>query len=218
MGFGAVFALVMVPVQRFSGGHDGIVVLLGSGNSTIHAPPTHHRGFGCQSAFQNFIPANDASTVNSIARFGIDIPARILQILFDALYEVALQFMLVFEAIVFHALLAFGTVFPAFFRTFIATDVDVGRVGESAHRFLQNVLQKGEGGFVSGAKYIVEHPPTFCHFKRSACATQFGVSGERRECMSGHFNFGDHRDAMIEVAELRKSLEEFLDVIPLVGN
>ena len=149
---------------------------------------------------------------------GTHIPARILEVLFDALYEVALQFVFVFEAIVFHALLAFGTVFPAFFRTFIAADVDVGRVGESAHGFLQNVLQKGEGGFISGAKYIVEHSPAFGSFKRSAGAAQFGVGRERRECMSGHFNFWDYRDAINVLTPGDIFLKEFLAIIPAVGK
>ena len=81
-----------------------------------------------------------------------------------------------------------------------------------------NIGQSGLGGFIAGAKYIVEHTPTFGSFKRSAGTTQFGVGRERRECMAGHFNFWDHGDAVNVVAPVGIFLKAFLAIIPAVGK
>ena len=56
------------------------------------------------------------------------------------------------------------------------------------------MFQKFERALIPGAINIIENPPGRGDGKRPAGAGQFGIRGQRRDRMAGHFDFRDHRD------------------------
>ena len=73
-------------------GHDHIMPLLGRFNTTLGSTPAHDCGIGCQTAFQNFIPTDDASPLA-------------VDMIFDALNKITLQPMFIFQVVFFDHLL-----------------------------------------------------------------------------------------------------------------
>ena len=51
--------------------------------------------------------------------------------------------------------LAFGTGFPAFFRTFVSSDVNIGR-REDIHDFIEHILGELQGLFIPAAQHVGE--------------------------------------------------------------
>ncbi len=57
-GFGRWVALVVVIIAEVCRRHNGIVAGFGCSDTTFDTPPTHHCGRWRESAFQNFVPAD----------------------------------------------------------------------------------------------------------------------------------------------------------------
>ncbi len=95
--------------------------------------------------------------------------------------------MFIFQALFFHQLLAKIGLFPAFFRAFVAADVKISAREQSAY-FSQYVVQKLKS-FFGWAEYFFKNAPFGSGFIRAFGAAQFGISRQRSECVSGHFNF-----------------------------
>ena len=108
------FTLIEVEVAEGARCHDGIMTCPCSFYGAVFAPPRHDRGIGSQAALQNFIPADDFTTV-----FGYEF--------FNPPNEIALKFIDIFKFLVFQPFLAVGTGFPGLFIGFVTANMDVFR-------------------------------------------------------------------------------------------
>ena len=107
---GVVGGLIVVQVAILGGRHDDIVPR--AGRLDRPANPIHHDGVLGQAALADFAPADQ------VASLGIDE-------LLDAADEVALQLVLVLQALLFDAGLAAGALLPILLGHLVAADVDV---------------------------------------------------------------------------------------------
>ncbi len=89
------------------------LMLLGSSNTAFGAAPAHHGGVGCETTFQDLVPAND------LAAFAVH------GIFPSAGWNIALERVFIFETMCVHTVLAFGAFLPANLRAFVPTDVNV---------------------------------------------------------------------------------------------
>ena len=175
-----ILALVVVPVARRAGSHNGVVSGLGGSDSARLSPPAHHGGVGRQSALEDFVPTDDLSS------------ARI-QVGLDAANEVALQGVLVDQALRGDARLALGAVVPPRFGALVAPDVYV-LAREERQNFVQHAFKKGEHRVVAGAVDVVKHAPSSGYRLLDAGTAQLRIGREGSPGMARELNFGNHRD------------------------
>ena len=107
-----ILALVVVPVAGRARSHDGVVPGFGGSDSARLTAPAHDGGVGGQPALEDFVPADDLASAG-------------VQVALDAANEVALQGVLVGQALCGDACLTLGAVVPARFGALVAPDVDV---------------------------------------------------------------------------------------------
>ena len=81
-------------------------------DTAFHATPTHDSGIGSQSAFDDFIPADQLFPF-------------LFQQAFHAVDKIALQFVFVFQVLRFHTGLTARAFVPETFETFIPADMDI---------------------------------------------------------------------------------------------
>ena len=180
MRLARILALVVVPVAGLAGRHDGIVAGFGGSDSACLAAPAHHRSVGSQSALEDFVPADDLA------------PAGV-QVALDAADEVALQRVLVGQALSGDARLALGAFVPARFGALVAPDVDV-LAGEERQDLIQNTFEKAKYRVVAGAVDVVEHAPPGGDGLLLARTAQLGIGREGRTGVARKLNFRNHRD------------------------
>ena len=89
--------------------------------------------------------------------------------------------------------LAFGTGFPAFFRTFVSSDVNIGR-REDIHDFIEHILGELQGLFIPAAQHVGEDSELSCHFIRTSGTAQLRIRSEGSQHVSRHIYFGDDGD------------------------
>ena len=144
----------------------------GGGNATLRTPPRHDGCVGGQTSIQYLVPADDFTP------FAVEI-------LLYAGYHITLQLAFIFESLVLHALLAFGTCFPVTSAGFIASDVDIpGR--EQPYHLIQHIFEKLEGLLVADT-YL-----TGCI--GFSGAGQLRISRQHFVRVSGHLYFGNNGD------------------------
>ena len=153
-----VGGLIVVQVAIPGGRHDDIMPR--AGGLDRPANPIHHDGVLGQAALADFAPADQAASL------GIDE-------LLDAADEVALQLMLVLQALLLDAGLAAGALLPIVFGHLVAADVDVF-AGKQGQDFRQHVLQELEGLILARAIDPGKNAPLGVRRVRPAGAAQFG--------------------------------------------
>ena len=160
--------------------------LAGRLDAAPFAAPRHHRSVRSQSAFEDFVPADDAAAVFFEESLG---PADhvALQPFFSRVLPVGL------EMVVADALLAFRAFFPLRLRALVASDVDVLR-GEEFYYLREHILDEGERAVVAGAEHVVRDAPHFPYLIGAARAAQFGVGRKGRLHVAGEVDFGDDGD------------------------
>lgn len=117
--------LVIVEIHVTGWGHYDVLSEIGGGDAPGCATPAHDGGTFGESALQDFIPSDEASSV-------------LVEVVFHLLNEPGLEFVFVFEAPFSDALLLGGVVFPLGFGAFITADVDEF-AGEDFHDFGQDI-------------------------------------------------------------------------------
>ena len=93
------------------------------------------------------VPRHDITVALGAIRGGT---APGVEILLDAVYEIALELVDILKAFVGHALPAELTLFPCPFRGFVAADMDILR-REEIHDLGEHIFQNLEGLFVAYA-------------------------------------------------------------------
>ena len=147
-------------------------------DTAFHAAPTHDSGIGSQSAFDNFIPADQLFPF-------------LFQQVFHAVDKIALQFVFVFQVLRFHAGLAARTFVPETFETFIPADMDIF-VREKGGDFRQYLVHKLEGGFFADAKRVLVFSVEFISYAdslRRFHTGQFGIGDKSCEAMARNIYF-----------------------------
>ena len=148
---GCVLIVVKIGVGAWR--HHDIVPFFNRGDSVLPAAPEHHGGIGRETAFADFVPADDFSPF-------------LYEHFVEAPDEVGLKLVLVFEPFTLdHGLGEFG-LFPLFFRSFVSADMDVGGREEGAD-FREDVVSKLEGFFFWSEGVFVDAPHGL-HFRRVA--------------------------------------------------
>ena len=133
-GVGFVFgvSLIVVEVESVVGRHDYVVLGFGGGDTACLASPAHDGGSGGETAFEDFIPANE-------------VPAFAGEIGVHLAHEPALHFVFVFESAFFDELLDSWACFPFIFGAFVAADVYVF-AREDCHDLIEDVFEEFNGG------------------------------------------------------------------------
>ena len=164
-GVGFVFGvgLVVVEVEGVVGRHDYVVLGFGGGDPTCLASPAHDSGSGGESAFEDFIPADEVSA------FAGEVFVHLAD-------EPALHFVFVFESAFFDELLDSWACFPFIFGAFVAADVDVF-AGEDRHDFVEDVLEKFDGGEL-GVVDVGYDAPFVGDFELIFGVSELGVGGD----------------------------------------
>ena len=141
-------------VHRVAGGEDNVVTLLhhALGHAAHPIAPVHDVGRGTEgslaaghlvvAAFDGVVPADHLA-------------ALLLQIVMDAVHEVALQGFVGLESESVHQLPALRALAPGVLLHLVGTDVDVVR-GEDVHHLVENVLQEGVHLLLGGRKGYAE--------------------------------------------------------------
>ena len=124
--FTGVLSLVVVEVDVVQRHHNHIVPRIGRLDTPLETGPRHHGGVRSQTPFENLVVANHRFA------FGVEV-------LFDAVDEIALQFVFILESFGAFALLAQRASAPLLLAHFVAADVDVGCVGEEFNYLVQNI-------------------------------------------------------------------------------
>ncbi|MPM50107.1 hypothetical protein SDC9_96842 [bioreactor metagenome] len=119
-----------------------------------------------------------------------------IQKFLDPSDKIALQFLFRRQIFSFHAGLAFGASFPARFRSFVTTNMNVLR-REKIHHFKQDIFQKSKNRIISCTINIFKNAPALFHFERSACTRQLRIRSQRRHRVARHFNFGNNSNIAI---------------------
>ena len=114
-----------------------MVVCLGSFYTTVHSLPAHHRSLGSQSAFQNFIPPNQAF-------------AFLFQHALQTMDEITLQLFFILQMLGAFPLLTLGTLGPKAFETLITSYMDI-LVRKKCSDFSKYFIQELECLFVAHA-------------------------------------------------------------------
>ncbi len=142
-------------------------------------PELHHGALG-QPLLQDLVPAHG-------------VPAFRIQVGRDAVGEVDLQGVLVFQTFLPDAPLAVGAILPALFGRFVSADMDVGGRKEFQH-FIEHIFRKVKTASLPAQKDIRKNAKVRGHFKRPAGAGKFGVGGQGGQRMARHFHFRDNGD------------------------
>ena len=135
------------------------------------------------------------------------------QVFFHTLNEIALQlffggvFLVCFQTFFADTFLAKRTVFPADFRTFVTSDMDIF-AGEKRGDFIEYALHELERFFFSGTHDDVFHTPDNTRSGRLALARKFGIGGDGSQFMSRKFDFRHDRDKTVGGI-----LNDFLDLV-----
>src|SRR6187200_2333742 len=117
----------MIEVNMCSGSHDHIMILFRCFDTASFTSPTHYCCVLCQAAFKYLIPSDH-------------LLALAVYILFHPLYEITLQFVLVFKIVVLYSFLALWTSFPSAFGTFIPTNMYILR-RKKRYYFIKHILK-----------------------------------------------------------------------------
>src|SRR6185503_16777267 len=149
-----------------------------SGDATARAAPRHDRGFRCESAFENLVPANE-------------FPVLADQESLDPPDEPTLELGFVLQVLASDDLLGDRARFPARLRYLIPSYMDVGP-REEVDDFGEYVLEERERGVVRTEDVLV-HAPRRAHLEWTRSAAELGVCRERRLRVSRHFDLRDNR-------------------------
>src|SRR6476620_3153600 len=122
--------------------------------ASLFSSPTHHNCIRSKAPFEYLIPPYQSFS------FAV-------YIFLHPLNEVTLQFMFVFQVIVFNSLLAIRTTLPIVFWTFITSGMNI-LTGKKRNYFINHILQKLKRGIFSGTEHIIKNAPCFLN-KFSCC-------------------------------------------------
>ena len=159
---------------------------LGSFYSTSHSAPRHYGRIGCYVPFQDLVPANYLAPF-TIEEFLCTLHAVTLQTVFRRMFSVS------FQALCFDTCLALRTFGPTIAWSFVTSDVDI-LIREQVGYLAQYIFYKLHCFIVTNAKYIFKYSPVFFYFIRTSRTTQFRVSSQSSNHMSGQVYFRDDVD------------------------
>src|SRR5688572_5560285 len=137
-------ALSVVEVQHGPRRKDRIVARGSRGECSVDPAPGHHRGIGCETAFEDLIPADQPPPVR-----GEKAP--------NALHEVALQRVLVRDSALAHPLLHLRRALPLILHGLVAADVDI-LARKELHHLAEDVLEEDEGRVLDVEQVWVDAP------------------------------------------------------------
>ncbi len=92
--------------------------------------------------------------------------------------------------------LAFGTLFPSDFGTFVASDVDIAR-GEEGYDFGENIVDECENAVVAGAEHVVRDAPHGPHLIGPSGTPEMGVGGKCGLHVAGKVYLGYDGDVSV---------------------
>ena len=180
---GRQFRLVLgvVDVELCVRAVDDVVALCRGMRNGVGLPcaPPHERGSLRESAFDDFVPSNH-------------LPSVLVDVFLHVLDEPRLQFFLVFETVVFDALLAVGTLLPVVLLHLVATDVHIF-IGEELEHFVPHVATEPEHAVLSRAEWGSEDlsPADLLEARQSV------VVADGSQHVPGHVDFGHSLDASL---------------------
>ena len=172
LGLRRGIVLIAIQVAIATRGHDDIVPRFRSSDAPFFAAPRHHHGIGRQLPLQDFIPSQQGS-------------ALAVEKTRYALREISLQFCHRVQALRLHALLTARTGAPRLARGFVAPDVEVAR-GKHLHHLAQHIFEENKG-------LLIAHTQVTVPLLRLR-TLQFGIGIQHLGTVSGHLDFGHHRD------------------------
>ncbi|MNU93097.1 hypothetical protein D3C71_830290 [compost metagenome] len=168
-----------IQVQRVARGHHHIVTMRSRFDAAFDAAPRHHGGFRWQTAFDDFVPADQLAVV----RF---------QVFFQTLEHVRLQCFLVLQTQFADIGLHLRRILPLVLHCFVATDVDV-LAREHLHDFGQDVFQELQR-FIARIEQVRIHAPVGGRLRRAIHHTVFRIGGNGGLRMAGNIHFRHHGD------------------------
>ena len=166
--FRSVLALIIVEIQICVRSHDDIVSETCGFDSAFLSPPRHDDDTVSGFSFKDFIPADNLLAMG-LQEFG------------HVFHDMPLQFLLlgggcvVFQSQFIGLGLAFRTILPSDFRTFVASDMYVRR-REEFHDFGEHPVEEFENGVIAGTQYVIGNSPFRPYLVRSAGTSQFRIS------------------------------------------
>lgn len=200
-GFLGGSCLVVIQIHVAGWGHDDVLSEVGGGDSAASSAPAHNGGSFGESAFEDFIPADEPATV-------------LVEVIFHLLDEPGLEFVFIFKSTFFDAGLFSGVVFPLGFGAFIASDVDEF-AGEDRHNFGEDIAAELDG-FGFSVEDSVADAPSVEDFGGFA-VSEFGVGGDGGDHVSWHIDFG--HDGDMPIGSVSDNFAEvFLGVVAAVGD
>ena len=162
--------LVKIKIHIITGRHHDIMPHPDRFDASILPSPGHDSRIGSQTAFQNFIPADQLTAFR-------------VQKLFRPVNHITLEFINALHPVFLHQRLALRTGFPSWFTGFIPSDMNIlGR--EKFHHFCQYVFHKSERLVVTDTKITV-----LVWFTGT---TQFRIGHQHLFRMPGKFYFRDY--------------------------
>ena len=135
--------------------------------------PTHDRSVWSEPAHQDLVPADE---LTSLA----------IEIFLDTPYHVALELMIVLEALDSLTFGALGAVTPVAHRSFVPADMNV-LGGEECHDFIEDRLEEGEGLLVANTYIRVLEGPAIE-------TAQLGIRREELVAMARELDLWYHCD------------------------
>ena len=181
-----VFSLVIVEIQVCVRCHNDIVFLFRSFDTALFTTPWHNSCVRSKSAFEDFIPTDDLTSV-VVEEFFDMVDYEALQTFFLAMLIIR------FQAQRLDTCLTFRTFFPTYFRTFVTTYMNIFW-REDFNQFSIYVFEEFQYLIVSGTKHIFRYSPLSPYFVRATGTSQFGISGKGSLHVSRKIDFGNNCD------------------------
>ena len=182
----SIFSLIIIKIQISVRGHDHIMFLLGSFNTSTFATPWHNCCIRSKSAFENLIPTDNLTSV-IVQELLYMIDNETLQTFFLTMILIR------FQAQRFDTCLTFRTFLPSYLRTFVTTYMDI-LWREDFNQFAIYIFQEFQNLIVAGTKYIIGYSPLSPNFIRSTGTTQFRISGKGSQHVSRKVNLRNNSD------------------------
>ena len=169
----------VVEIERRRRRQHRVVIRGGRRDCAFDAAPGHDRGVRREPAFEDFVPADQA-------------PAVLVEILADALHEVALQLVLILHAELAHPAAHARRSAPLVLHGLIAAGMDV-LAREQRQHLAEHVFEERERRLLDVEQVLID-APVGRNGSRLARDAELRIRGNRRARMARHIDLGHDRD------------------------